>query len=93
MLVMRTSLSPERLAELHTEGRARVGAFVDPHIVSKCAAVLYERGEEWGESVLMRKFTRRSRLYSALPWLESGEEEILVLADEAEWTQLATGLK
>lgn len=85
-----TALSPERLAQLHAQGRerSRQSQFINPYTIAKCDRVLKTRGEDWAQSVLMRKFTRRSLVDSRWPWLELGEDEILVLADQAEWQAL-----
>jgi hypothetical protein len=90
---MRTSLPPEKLAALHAEGHTKTSRFVNPHTVARCERILRERGEEWAQSVLLRRFDRRSRISPASPWLNSGEDEILVLADDAEWAQLTAGLR
>lgn len=92
---MRTTLSPERLAQLHAQGRERAQAssFVNPYTIAKCKRVLQTRGEQWAESVLMRQFTRRWAMSPLLPWLEQGEDEILVLADQAEWELLGEYLR
>lgn len=84
----RTLLSPERLAQLHAEGRERAGRFVNPCTISQLRRVLTQRGEPWAASVLLRPINRRSRCDARLPWLEAGEEEILVLADAAETAEL-----
>ncbi|MCA2247565.1 hypothetical protein JF729_07110 [Mycobacterium intracellulare] len=86
---MKTALSPERLAVLHAEGHAKTGRFVDPGSIFRVKRILQERGEDWAASVLLRDLSARSRLESRFPALRSGEETILVLADEAEWAQLA----
>lgn len=87
---MRTTLTPEKLAELATRGRAEAARsrFVDPCAVAQSKKLLRERGEEWAASVLMRDLSRRSLLFGHLPWLEDGELETLILADRAEWEQL-----
>lgn len=81
-----TKLSPGTLAELHVVGRATAATsrFVNPHVVAQTRRILVQRGELWAASVLGRDLSRRSRLYPRLPWLEDGEAEVLVLADEAE---------
>ncbi|MEV0619565.1 hypothetical protein AB0I81_40045 [Nonomuraea sp. NPDC050404] len=86
---MRTTLTPETLAELATQGRAEAARspFVDPCAAAKSKQLLRERGEEWAASVLMRDLSRRS-LRGGWPWLETGELEALILADRAEWQQL-----
>lgn len=84
---MKTSLTAERLAALHTEGRAKTGSFVNPYTMFRLRSILRERGEDWAASVLLRDLSRRSLIDAGFPWLESGEEEILVLADDAEWQQ------
>jgi len=87
---MRTTLSPERLAQVHAEGMAAAGRFVDPVTINSAVRAIQERGEEWAESVLLRKFgARRSLVRPDLPWLNHGEEHILVAAAAAEWEQLA----
>ncbi|MGW0485811.1 hypothetical protein [Nonomuraea sp. NPDC003214] len=92
---MRTSLTPEKLAELAARGRAEVAAsraanpFVNPDVAAACRKVLRQRGEEWAASVLMRNLARRSLGVPGMPWLEDGEMETLILADRAEWEQLA----
>ncbi len=48
---------------------------------------------DWAASVLLRRLDRRSRIDPRFPWLEDGEEEILVLADEAEWALLGEELQ
>jgi hypothetical protein len=90
---VKTSLTPEKLVGLAAVGRAQAdtdGPFVNPNTVFKAVALLRERGEEWAESVLMRRFTRRSLLFPALPWLVHGEIDTLILAAQAEWDLLAT---
>jgi hypothetical protein len=88
----RTTLSPEKLAELAAEGRAEAAKsrFVDPEVVAASKKVLRERGEVWAASVLMRDLSRRSLGVPALPFFYDGELETLILADRAEWEQLAT---
>lgn len=82
---MKTMLSPETLVMLHAQGRAKVGQFVNPRTIAACKRVLSERGEDWACSVLFRShFARRSPVDARWPWLDESEEEILVLADEAE---------
>lgn len=90
---MRTCLSPEVLAELHTEAQSKGGRFVNPHTIARCQVLLRDRGEEWAASVLLRRLDRRSRLHPNLPWLHANEEEILVLADEAEWSVFYQGFR
>lgn len=87
---MRTTLSPERLAELAAEGQAQAARsrFVDPCAAAASKKLLRERGEEWAASVLMRDLSRRSLALPHLPWLEDGEMETLILADRAEWEQI-----
>ncbi|MFG1976944.1 hypothetical protein ACGFJC_47095 [Nonomuraea fuscirosea] len=87
---MRTTLSPERLAELAAEGRAKAGRspFVDPGDVAACKRLLIQRGEGWAASVLMRDLSRRSAI-GVWPWFQDGEMETLLLAADAEWGQLA----
>ncbi|RSN12839.1 hypothetical protein DMB42_11720 [Nonomuraea sp. WAC 01424] len=86
---MRTTLTPEKLAELAAQGRAEAAKsrFVDPCAAAKSKKLLCERGEEWAASVLMRDLSRRS-LRGGWPWLEDGELETLILADSAEWDLL-----
>ena len=88
---MKTTLSPEELAKILAEGRALAdagGRFVNPDTVYASIKVIRERGEEWAASVLMRELTRRSLSRPDLPWLEHGEMEALILANEAEWQRL-----
>ncbi|MEU6715213.1 hypothetical protein ABZ897_27420 [Nonomuraea sp. NPDC046802] len=87
---LRTLLTPKRLAELSAEGRAQAARsrFVDPDVVAESKKILRERGEIWAASVLMRDLSRRSRR-GGWPWLEDGEMETLILANRAEWEQLA----
>jgi hypothetical protein len=87
---MRTTLPPERLAELAAQGRAQAARspFVNPHTVANATKLLRERGEAWASSVLMRPLERRALIGPQYPWLEEGEMETLVLADAAEWVQL-----
>ncbi|GAA2701412.1 hypothetical protein [Nonomuraea recticatena] len=89
---LRTTLTPERLAELAAHGRALAARsrFVDPDAAARSKKLLRERGETWAVSVLMRDLSRRSLLLPAYPWLEDGEMETLILADQAEWNQLAS---
>ncbi|MFG1683538.1 hypothetical protein ACGFNP_25440 [Nonomuraea sp. NPDC049269] len=84
---MRTTLTPEKLAELAAQGRAEAARspFVDPCAAVQSKKLLRERGEEWAASVLMRDLSRRSIALPHLPWLEDGEIETLILADRAEW--------
>ncbi|MDV6979637.1 hypothetical protein [Mycobacterium intracellulare] len=89
---MKTTLSPEKLAQLHAEGNAKVGPFVNPYTIAKCKELLRDRGRDWAASVLLRDLSRNSAINPRFPWLNSGEEEILVLADLAEWDQLAAGM-
>ncbi|MET7335881.1 hypothetical protein [Nonomuraea sp. NPDC005650] len=90
---MQTTLSPERLAELHAEGRAQAAKcrFVDPDVVAELKRLLRERGENWAASVLLRSLERRAqgRSVSHLPYLYDGEMETLILAEAAELEQLA----
>ncbi|GAA2411042.1 hypothetical protein GCM10010404_81190 [Nonomuraea africana] len=88
---LHTTLTPERLAELAALGRtlAARSRFVDPEAAARSKKLLRERGETWAASVLMRDLSRRSLLLPAYPWLEDGEMETLVLAEQAEWNQLA----
>lgn len=87
---MKTTLAPETLTGLAARGKAesRRSPFVDPCAVAASKKLLRERGEEWAGSVLMRRLDRRSVAFPALPWLEDGEMEALILADRAEWEQL-----
>lgn len=87
---MRTTLSPEQLADLAAQGVAKAAAspFVNPDAVAQALKVLRERGEDWAASVLMRDLSRRSLASPRLPWFENGELETLILADRAEWEQL-----
>lgn len=80
---MKTQLSPETLAALHTQGRANTGPFVNPATIAACQRILWVRGLDWAASVLMRKLDRPSRVDPSFPWC--GEEETLVLADQVEW--------
>lgn len=92
---MITNIAPERLAQLHAEGRAQAlaaGKFIDPHTVAAAERVLNVRGERWAASVLLRDLSRRSRLLPQRPWLENGELETLVLADRAEWELLESAV-
>ncbi|SEU46518.1 hypothetical protein [Nonomuraea wenchangensis] len=88
---LRTTLSPEKLAELAAEGKAEAARspFVNPDAVAASKKILRERGEVWAASVLMRDLSRRSLALPQYPWLEDGELETLILADRAEWDQLA----
>lgn len=90
---MKTTLSPERLVEIHAEGRAQTGPFVNPHAIARGEIILRERGEEWAQSILLHRFDRRSLLRPTLPWLRVGEVEILVLADKAEWELLEAAIR
>ncbi|MFI6594942.1 hypothetical protein ACIBHX_01770 [Nonomuraea sp. NPDC050536] len=92
---MRTTLSPEQLADLAVQGQAEAAKsrFVDPCAVVASKKILRERGEEWAASVLMRDLSRRSLLFGHLPWLEDGEMETLILADRAEWEQIVNSLQ
>jgi len=81
---VKTSLPADTLVVLHAEGYAHTGPFVNPSTIVKSKRILRERGEEWAQSVLLRAFDRRSVALPAFPWLNAGEEEILVLADSAE---------
>ncbi|MEV1003435.1 hypothetical protein [Nonomuraea sp. NPDC050202] len=88
---MRTTLSPEKLAELAAQGKAEAAKcrFVDPDVVAASKKILRERGEAWAASVLMRDISRRSLGVPHLPFFHEGEMETLILADRAEWDQLA----
>ncbi len=92
--LMRTSLSPEVIAQLHAQAQAAQprGQFVDPRRAAGAVAVIKERGEQWVASVLLRDLGRRSRLHPDLPWLQDFELAVLLAADKAEFDQLAHGL-
>lgn len=84
---MRTPLTPEELAALHAKGKALAeqgGGFVNPYMADRAAALISQRGEEWTKSVLLRGLTRRVPGRRDLPWLNQGELETLVLAEQAE---------
>ncbi|MEU4331460.1 hypothetical protein [Nonomuraea dietziae] len=90
MTSLTTTLSPERLVEMAAQGRALAARsrFIDPDAASRSKRILRERGETWAVSVLMRDLSRRSPGAPAFPWLENGEMETLILAEQAEWDQL-----
>lgn len=90
---MQTTLTPDALARLHSEGQAKVGRFVNPHTIARCKRILRDRGRDWAASVLLRDLSRHSAMSADFPWLNSGEEETLVLADAAEWAQLEADLR
>lgn len=90
---MRTTLPAEKLVALHAKGQAQTGPFVNPHTIVRCQRILSERGQDWAASVLLRNLDRRSLINPNFPWLNSGEEETLVLADKAEWEQLESALQ
>lgn len=79
-----TTLTAEQLVLVHAEGHVQRGTspFEDPHTMSRYCKVLNRRGELWAASVLGRDLSRRSLTWG--PWLERGEAEVLVLADECE---------
>jgi hypothetical protein len=79
-----TTLGADQLVQLHLDGIAMRGAspFEDPRTMNRYRDALLRRGEGWAASVLCRDIGRRSLTWG--PWLEPGEAEILVLADEAE---------
>lgn len=79
-----TAISPARLVELRVEGKAKVGQFVDPHVLHKLTGVLAKRGETWAAAILGRDISRRSIAIPAMPYLNSGEEYTLVAADAEE---------
>lgn len=79
-----TQIAPSRLVELRTEGRAKIGPFVDPHVLLKCKQVIASRGEAWAAEILGRDLSRRSLMFSHLPFLANGDEYTLVAADQAE---------
>ena len=81
---MITTLSAEALIEIHAEGVLirSTSPFEDPVTMHTYREVLTRRGEDWASSVLCRDLTRRSLTWG--PWLEQGEPEILVLADQRE---------
>lgn len=87
---MKTTLTAERLAELHALVASKPEEqFVDPVRVACVRRIIMERGEDWVSSVLMRALTARSRLNPNLPWLHAGELEIVQLADDEEWKLLS----
>lgn len=91
---MKTTLPPEKLAELYAEGRAQAaaaGKFVNPATVAATKRLLLERGENWAASVLLRSLDRRAaeRSVAHLPYFYDGEMETLILAERAELEQLA----
>ena len=92
---MKTTLTPERLAELHAAGRRQAdeSRFVNPVVILRAGQLLRERGEEWAATVLLRKLTRRSMINPGVPWLEDGEPETLLLADIEEWRNAEETLK
>jgi len=79
-----TTLGADQLVQLHLDGIAMRGTspFEDPRTMNRYQEVLRRRGEQWAASVLCRDISRRSLTWG--PWLNHGEAEILVLADEAE---------
>jgi len=85
-----TTLGADQLVQLHMDGVAMRGTspFEDPCTMNRYRHVLTRRGEEWAASVLCRDISRRSLTWG--PWLEHGEPEILVLADQAERTREET---
>lgn len=90
---MKTTLPAETLAAIHAEGHAKSGTFVNPYTINRVKELLRDRGEDWAESVLLRRLNRGSMISASFPWLEKGEDEILVLADLAEWDQLAAEMQ
>lgn len=90
-----TTLTPERIAQLHTEGAAQAqrSRFVDPHACAKVEDILHGRGETWAASVLLRDLARRSLTRKDLPWITEGEMYTLILADRAEWELLENSVK
>ena len=91
---MKTSLTPEMIAQLHAAAQADQGQcrFVDPRQAASAVSVIRDRGESWAASVLLRDLGRRSRLRPELPWLKDFELTVLLAADKAEFDQLARGL-
>lgn len=81
---MKTVISERKLMELRVLGSESNRRFVDPAVLRHCATVLTARGEQWAASVLGRDITRRSLIVSGMPFLRSGEEYTLVLADAEE---------
>jgi hypothetical protein len=83
-----TTLPEAELVDIRASARAMAGRFVDPAIVASCGKVLDRRGETWAASILGRDISKRSPARNALggrrPWLNKGEEYVLVFADQAE---------
>jgi hypothetical protein len=79
-----TALGADQLVQIHLDGIAMRGTspFENPATMNRYREILTRRGEDWARSVLCRDISRRSLTWG--PWLEPGEAEILVLADEAE---------
>lgn len=82
----KTNMPEHLLVSIREATRASIAPsrFVNPYVISRMIEVLRNRGEIWAESVLGRKFDRRSYIDPALPWLLDGEAEILIAADSAE---------
>lgn len=79
-----TAITPARLAELRAEGKTKRGPYVDPRVLNRCTGVLDRRGETWAAAVLGRDISRRSLAVPHRPWLNEGEQYILVAADAEE---------
>ncbi|MEE3755360.1 hypothetical protein [Mycobacterium intracellulare] len=82
-----TSISETRLIELRREGHASdraAGPFVDPGVIRRCELILDRRGEGWAAAVLGRDISRRSIGVPHRPYLNPGEDRVLVAADAEE---------
>jgi hypothetical protein len=79
-----TAITPERLVELRVEAQGQVGPFVDPVACNRATWAIKRRGEGWAAEVCGRQLDRRSVLRPDLPRLNTGEVELLVLADREE---------
>jgi len=82
-----TAISETRLIELRREGQGSdrsAGPFVDPGVLRRCGLVLDRRGELWAAAVLGRDVSRRSVGVPDRPYLNPGEDRVLVAADAEE---------
>jgi hypothetical protein len=53
---MKTTLSPEQLAELHAQ-RPKPEAFVNPVTINQARRIIRDKGRDWAASVLLRAAT------------------------------------
>lgn len=88
----RTSLTLEALKKIHEEAREAVEKDGVPSPAQRVRSqeVMSVRGRLWAESVLLRSLRPPGLLFARASDLTYFEDQVLILADRAEWELAAT---